>query len=227
MSFRLLKRIDQHKFHDDVSNALNTLPTDINFKTKVELYNSAMKQIMDIHAPIKTKMIKQVPTAQWFDSEYSDLRRLRRRAERRYRRSNLQSDKQEFLLVQKKCVQMSLSKKRSYIATKLNANTSSREVYHIVNQLLDNCKDTVLPDCNSDFELATKFRDFFSNKVKAIRESIPTSSISHEQSSLAGGIVPLNHFAPATLDELRSIISKYSIKCSPEDPLPATVMKKI
>ena len=86
--------------------------------------------------------------------------------------------------------------------------------------------DTVLPDCNSDFELATKFRDFFSNKVKAIRESIPTSSISHEQSSLAGGIVPLNHFAPATLDELRSIISKYSIKCSPEDPLPATVMKK-
>ena len=38
--------------------------------------------------------------------------------------------------------------------------------------------------------------------------------------------MPLNHFAPATLDELRSIISKYSIKCSPEDPLPATVMKK-
>ena len=51
---------------------------------------------MDSHAPLKTKQIKVVPNAPWFDCEYNALRILRRKAERKYKKTGLQVHKRIF-----------------------------------------------------------------------------------------------------------------------------------
>ena len=70
-----------------------------------------------------------------------------------------------------------------------------KELYNVVNQLLDNNEETLLPS----LELANKFSKFFSNKVSKIRASITPSM------NLPEGIIPLSEFEPATEDEIRQM----------------------
>ena len=122
---------------------------------------------------------------------------------------------------------MSLSKKKSYISNKLESNKSSKSLYTIVNNLLDNNKEVLLPSSSSDVELANDFRKYFSEKVNKIRASIDLTAPSDLHSlSLNTKITPLAEFEPATADELKQIVMSYDVKCSPEDPVPAFLLKE-
>ena len=97
-----------------------------------------------------------------------------------------------------------------------------KELYNVVNQLLDNNEETVLPF----LELANKFSEFFSNKVSKIRASItPSMNSSIQHVDLPEGIIPLLEFEPATEDEIRQIVMSFGIKCSPVDPIPGSLLK--
>ena len=96
-----------------------------------------------------------------------------------------------------------------------------------MNSLLDNNKETVLPTSQSDQVLANKFQTSFSEKIEKIRASIDKPA--HEEASSAippNIIIPLSKLEPATADEIREIIKSFPIKCSPDDPLPASVVKE-
>ena len=231
ISYRSVKKLDSQKFSDDILISLSSLPNTNNLKDTIDNYNSAMQNIVDIHAPHQTKTIKLVPHAPWFDAEYANLRRVRRKAERKFRRSGHEGDKVAYVLLQKQTTALSVSKKKSYITDKLQSNTSSKEVYNVVNQLLDNQKEVLLPSSNSNVELANEFCNFFSNKVAKIRESItanpiPCSTEADLFDSIPNSVIPLSDFEPATLDELRQIILSFGVKCSPEAPVPASLLKK-
>ena len=55
---------------------------------RVKCYNAAIKESVDTSYPLVTKRKKLVPNAPWFDSEYKELRKLRRRAEKSTRKQN-------------------------------------------------------------------------------------------------------------------------------------------
>ena len=141
----------------------------------VSCYNNKLLSLLDKHAPQKTIKIKNVPSSPWFDQEYSSLRRERRKAERKFWRSKNDIDKKAYLLLQKKCTEMVKSKKNNYVTHKLDAQNSSKELFSIVNNLIDREKEVVLPDTTSDLDLANQFKDFFSNKVEKIIGSIPSN----------------------------------------------------
>ena len=62
---------------------------------KITRYNNILQEKSDKFAPLLTKMIKVKPNAPWFDSEYKELRRKRRKAEKRYRKSKAEQDKKQ------------------------------------------------------------------------------------------------------------------------------------
>ena len=64
---------------------------------KVTSCHTLMSKIINTHAPLKTKQIKVGPDAPWLDFEYKDLRRRRRKAERRFRKTGLVEHKNEFV----------------------------------------------------------------------------------------------------------------------------------
>ena len=126
-----------------------------------------------------------------------------------------------YLASRKETVNLALQKKKNYVANKLNS--SSKSLYAVVNQLIDNNKnDTVLPKSSSDKELADKFLMFFKEKIEKIRLSFKTSEyetpLSLQGDDFTGEI--LCSFDPTTEEEIRKIISTHGIKCSPEDPVP-------
>ena len=98
-------------------------------------------------------------------------------------------------------------------------------MYQVVNNLTDNEKSNVLPTARSDEELANNFFKYFQEKIEKIRAKFPPQEIKRKGRTKPG-IKPLSTFSPTTAEELRKIISEHGVKCSPEDPIPAEVLKQ-
>ena len=91
--------------------------------------------------------------------------------------------------------------------------------------MLDSNHEVALPSSSSDEILANDFRKYFSEKVNKIRASITTSDTSTSYNRIPSTAV-LYQFKPATQKEIKTIVTSFKIKCSPEDPIPAHLLKE-
>jgi len=70
-----------------------------------------MRRLIEFHAPLKTRKIKIVPQSQWFDNEYKELRKKRRKAEKKYKKSRKECDKKTFVELRKATTNLAFKKK--------------------------------------------------------------------------------------------------------------------
>ena len=227
ITYRKIDKIDNNKFREDLSSVLPSVSDANTTGNAIQKYNTHLNKLVDKHAPKKTAEIRIVKSSPWFDEEYAKLRKERRKAEKKYKRSKSESDKKAYILLQKQTTEMAKAKKKSYITDKLDKNSSLKDMYSIVKSLLDKQKMTILPDSKSPKELAEDFKAFFSDKIRNIRDSLNQANCDQNSSSpLPPNITPLDQFKPATLEELKTIISSSGIKSAPHDPLPTSLMRK-
>ena len=186
-----------------------------------------MKELVHEFAPLKTKTIKVVPNASWFDSEYKELRKKRRKAEKKYKKSRTPENRTLFVDLRKQTTFLALSKKREHYNKKINECNSTKELYNCVNELLDKKKSSVLPSHDSTTELAERFNKYFKDKICEIRKSFPPYETSLDDSGGSFTGTPLEVFKPATEDEIRGLVMKHGLKCSPDDPIPAALLKRV
>ena len=93
-------------------DALGTIPLDNDVGTVVADYNNKLSKLMDEHAPQITRKVKIVPTAPWFDAEYKEVRKQRRKAEKRYKITKNPTEYEEFITLRKQTTLMAKSKKQ-------------------------------------------------------------------------------------------------------------------
>ena len=223
---RNIKSIDIEKFKADVLNSL-TGSNFTSFGDKISFYNDNLKSLLDSYAPLKTKSVKIVPHAPWFDLEYRELRKRRRKAERKYMKTRSSSDKKEFSTLRKMTTNLAFRKKREFFSDKIQNCSSSKALFSCVNRLMDNTKSDALPTHESPAELASKFNKFFKEKIINIRKHFPPPSDGDKSKSKTFTGIPLSVFRPATLEEIEGIVGKFGLKSSPEDPLPASLLVQL
>ena len=223
ITYRNLKNIDSVAFNNKITARYQACPVTIDLQTKVGHYNSILEETLNKHAPLKSKEIKLVNDSPWFDQEYVALRKQRRKAEKKFHKSGLLADKEKFVDLRKQTTELAKNKKLSYVSEKLESGTS-KTLYSVVNQLIDNNKEVSLPSANSDVELAENFLKYFKEKIDKIRAKFPTYD--HEAADPApnANLKTLSTFRPTNAEELREIVSKFGTKCSPEDPVPSAVL---
>ena len=80
--YRKLKNINRDSFRSDLIQnfASDQLLDQADFGYTINMYNKTLKDTLDKHAPLITKVVKIVTRAPWFDNEYVELRRKRRKA---------------------------------------------------------------------------------------------------------------------------------------------------
>ena len=222
ITYRPWKKMDHTLFCQEIKEALMNCPETRNMAEKVTTYNKILREKADEHSPLITKVIKIKPTAPWFDSEYEALRRRRRKAEKTYRKTKSDQDKEEFIRLRRETTKVANDKKMNLIKQKIDEG-SSKVLYQVVNNLTDNEKARVLPTAKSDEELANNFLNFFQEKIEKIRSKFPPQE-PKKKARINPGIKKLTNFSPTTEEELKKIISEHGVKCSPEDPLPAEVL---
>ena len=220
--YRPTKAVDRARFNTRVNEELASMPQTRNLPELVGHYTDKLKAIVDEFCPMKTKTIKLVPEAPWFDLDYANIRRERRKAEKRYRRTGLEADKRRYVALRKEAIRTSFEKKKEYVTKKLE-DSSGRTLYSVVNELIDNKKEKKLPNRITDTELADRFLIYFQEKIEKIRKKF-TKSDATTQCLPNPELLKMSEFEPATLEEITDIAKSFGVKCSPEDPVPVSLI---
>jgi len=92
VTFRRIKGADLDVLSDEISSSDLCVNTPDTLNDLVTCYSSTLASALDRHAPLITKTIPARPLVPGFNDEIKEVRRLRRRAERRWRRSGLEAD---------------------------------------------------------------------------------------------------------------------------------------
>lgn len=224
ISFRDLKNIDSERMLAKITNKLQ-ISDSRSFGDNIHHYNEVLSSTLNDEAPIKSRTIKVVPNAPWFDKDYANLRKERRKAEKLYRRTGLLSHKTNYNNLRKQSTQLAHQKKCQFYREKLEAG-NAKLMYSSIRQLLDRNKVTILPERKHDVDLANLFSEYFTQKIDKIRTSFDLNCNSFPNNNFVPCPVvnKLSHFIPATEDEVREIVISYGIKCSPEDPFPSSLL---
>ena len=169
--YRKLKSVDPIKLAEDLDVQLQSFRDSRNqqFGEQVSLYNRTLTEVIDNHAPLLHKTIKVVPDAPWFDFEYHELRKKRRKAEKLYGKTKLHVHKSNFIDLRKQTTLLSFKKKRLFSRGKIDeASNSSKALYSTLKMLTGQNDSPVYPNVGSDATIANQFVDYFTDKVKNI-----------------------------------------------------------
>ena len=216
---RFFNKLDRDAFSSCLSLTLSSLESNSPASLENYLYNfnSAIIQTLDQLAPTQITSNRSKPNPPWMDREYIAARSLRRRYEK-------QGNKPAFNRQNKLCAHLVNDKRKTYYSalfTRLN-KTNQQQLFKTFNKLFDRNKSNLsLPSHKDPSSLADSFNNFFLNKVSEIRSSLPTTSTLDPFTSSSSHTFQLSAFDPTSADELRSMIKKYGIKTSTNDPLPA------
>ena len=223
VTYRKLKNISADIF----TNVITQLEVSASrtFEENIRHYNDTLSSVLNDQAPIKSRTIKIVPNAPWFDHEYAELRKQRRKAEKTYHRSGLEVHKEIYVDIRKQTTDLAFKKKCKYLGERLEMG-NTRVMHSTIRQLLDKNQEVVLPDSACNVELANSFLDFFSSKIEKIRSSFQTQTGSLESVDDTHVNGKLTTFESVSEDDLRKLIMSYGIKTSPEDPIPTELAKQ-
>jgi len=137
--------------------------------------------ILDYMAP--SKMITKrrgKPIAGWMSKEAADVRRERRRLERRYCRTKTEFDWKEYRSSCQSTNKLINKPRGEYIGVKLSeAGSDSRKRRRITNDLLYNDHHRASFDIDDSQEMCNKFSQFFANKVRTIAQTIADPFAAH------------------------------------------------
>ena len=224
--YRNTAAIDNEKFSSEVLKRWDGIDRQKSFGENITRYTEILKELMNEVAEEKTKTIKIVPNSPWFDEEYKQKRRERRKAEKLYKKSKSNGDHEMFLNLRKQTTDLAYKKKRDHFTNKLNQG-NSKTMYSVVNKLLDKKQDVVLPTAGSDKELADGFAKYFTEKITKLRAKFKvTTNQIKSTNPLPSHASRLSKFEPTSEEEILQILTTHRVKCSPEDPVPVKVLKE-
>ncbi len=85
------------------------------FPEAVKCLATNCNNLLHEHATYKTRTITEVATAPWFDKEYKDLRAKRRKAEKKWKRTNDDSDHIAYIELREESTSLAAYKKKQYL----------------------------------------------------------------------------------------------------------------
>ena len=240
ITYRDFKTVDKEMLAQDFLDVVDAVAVGDNFCESTNLFFEAIGDVLDNHAPVLTKTITHVHTAPWFDAEYKEQRKLRRKAERIWKKSQLPKDRQLFEEIRAETTTLAKLKKQQYYRNKImNKEGDVRAIYNIVNKEMDRKQKTPLPDSENIVSLAAEFNKFFVEKIANIRHEMssslnqPTMTPAQSEQYIdcpsnnhTNSTTTLSDFDLCTESELKDIISESGIKCSPSDFIPTKVLKE-
>ncbi|KAL5250256.1 hypothetical protein ACHWQZ_G016105 [Mnemiopsis leidyi] len=211
IQFRSIEKIDKDRFSFDLLDKLARNKSFSTFEEHLDHYNATCSEVLDIHAPLLEKVIKDVPSAPWFDSEYKAARVARRKAEKVWLRSHLPIDRDIFNHLRLHCTELASSKKKLFFQGHFEKYShSTKGLYKFVDVFLDNDAALKLPPTESLQDTVEEFNTFFTEKIKAIREAFSNSTLNEDPVAKVPVDIDskLCEFRETSVEELKDILKK-------------------
>ena len=220
---RNLKSIDIKQFRSDIRDKFLTL-TDSDIDC--EKFDSLCKQVLDGHAPLKNRTVKERTVSPWFSLEHKKLKQEKRRAERKWRKSGLPVHKEIYLYFKNKVASLCGRAKIMYFNSKFECVKNCKEMYQITKELFGQNQQQVFPTTHPISELPHLFSQFFHKKVVDIRNRLQQTSSPNQNDRVFQGI-PLADFREVSEEEVTKIILNSPSKSCELDALPTHLLKDL
>ena len=227
VSFRKLRAMDVEQFKRDIITSSVLQNCNGNLDELVSHYNDGLRSLIDKHAPLRSKTILLRPNSPWYTEDLHDAKHLRRKLERKWKRTKLTIDHQ---IYRQQCTSVNKllhQTRRTYYSDKISAcGQNPKEIFRIARHLMgEKGSNTVLPQNICAGDLADRFSNFFSRKISDIRDGM--QQVECENSPMEETTVefPLISWRPVAREEIRSIIMKSPDKSCELDPAPTWLLK--
>ena len=230
ISYRKIKSLDVDILREDLmkTELCNRSFTDLDELSS--LYNTTLKSLLDLHAPLITKMVVSRKRLPWFNNEIKTSLRARRKAERRWRATKSALDFGTFKLMRNRTTYLMNIARREYYANHIAENgNDQRKLFQTTASLLSVPKQANFPANIDPKALAEDFGRFFVRKIEDINCRL--DGMSHSQSSTivdtcrpADTDISLNDFKQLTTDDVSNLISKAGKKSCILDPMPSSLI---
>ena len=139
-------------------------------------YNDVMGNVLDRHAPMKTRLVTARSSAPWITAEVQEAKQRRRAAERKWRTSQHPDDKHHYC----NCIDIVrdtiIINKRKYYTDKINNCKNSKTLFSIFNEMNGKLETSPLPRDIPKEDLPDVFANYFINKVLDIRNGLDACS---------------------------------------------------
>ena len=217
-SYRCLK-IDTGAFKQDLSHAVSQV-------SSISDYNSHLCSVLDKHAPLCHCTVRTRKPTPWFSSiaeQFCELKRESRQAERRWLKSKLTVHKQIYDSIKQKVTNLVDKAKQAYYSAKIQSSTTCKQFFQNFNTILGKSRSSPLPSIFDSDDLPNVFSDYFTEKIRTIRNTFPPPSpTACPDTTFAGN--PLLAFESLTDEYVLKIINSASAKSCELDPIPTTLL---
>ena len=215
------KSLDLDAFKSDLSMSdIHLILESKSMSDAVRTYDTILHDLIDKHAPEYDRTFKPRHNTPRYNSTVRDTKRLRRKLERRWRKSRSEPDWEAYRY-QCQVVRDELVKTKSdHYHSKLSEADSHKDVYSIANSLLFGPKMQKLPTHDSVQDLSEQFADYFIQKIVTIRNGLYQNINTDNQCDETDVISILGSLNPATNEEISKIIRSSASKSCDLDPIP-------
>ena len=230
ISYRKLKSIDLNSLQSDLTATdLCRNPPEV-LEDLAKCYNSTLKVVLDKHAPLITRSIKERLCVPWFNEVIKTAKRERRKAEKRWRRIRLDSDLAAFK-VKRNAATALMNKARREFYTNFIEEISGdqKKLFAASNRLLNRGSADCLPPTIDRAQFAEDIGKFFVQKIVNIRSRLDChGAVNYHKPDIEGiesSFVYLTGFKMLT-EDVKSLMQHSSLKSCALDPMPSTLVSR-
>jgi HEPN domain-containing protein len=225
---RAIRSINIANFCSDIlSSRLITHPPS-NLSDLVDCYNSTLSSLLNKHAPLRSKILRQKPSNPWFTAALKKLKLAKRHLERTWSRSHSSIDLKNFRSASNHYHAAIIKAKKAYNIGLIASSVSNpRQLWNSVNKILHRTSQPVLPTFSSLRCLSQSFAKFFSDKIHNLHTAL-LSNHSTTSPHLLPPYTPPNFssFTSVTADEVSKLLSQSPDTNSDLDPIPTSLLKQ-
>ena len=191
--YQCLKKIDTSAFKQDLSHAVSQV-------SSISDYSNHLCSVLDKHVPLCRCTVHTRKPMPWFSSiaeQFCELKRERRQAERWWFKSKLTVHKQIYDSIKQIVTNLVDKAKQAYYSAKIQSSTTCKQLFQNFNTILGKSRSSPLPSTFDSDHLPNVFSDYFTEKIRTIRNSFPPPSpTAFPDTSFAGN--PLLTFESVT-----------------------------
>ena len=220
-SFRNIKGIDREKFRVDLNSSLSSSCDTI------DDFNNILRSLIDIHAPQKfikmNSKSNRDPVHDSVKEELIELKKLKRKAEKRWLKTDLTVHKEIFDSSKKDIAKLVQKGRSKYYNNKIINSTTTKELHSVCKDLTGCIKEKTLPS-HTDDNLPETFSNFFSSKIDKIRQELDQMggmvSFTPNEKPKLNNLIRFDSFQTVTEDEVKKIMLTSKPTTCPLDPVP-------
>ena len=215
VTFRNLRAIQIPALNEDVASSSLCRSVAGNVDELVDIYNCVLKELLDKHAPLQSRSVAERTPQQWMGDKILEVKRLRRKYEKLWRKSKLTVHRLEYkkYLFRGERFNYHKTKTEFYLDKIKDCNGDQKQLFKIVDNLLGRGKPRQLPVSHSPLALAENFNEFFITKIQKIRTDLEelestTSPLSVDLNSYMHPVsTKLDKFDSCSVKEIEKILN--------------------